>query len=79
MNGRIDAIQTKNNRRFNDNNGRPDTMRAQNQRQHDTMQAEMNRRFDAMRVENSRQRDDLNRHFNEIRGPAGLQGADCPG
>ena len=49
---------------FNQVNGRLDTMRAENQRQHDAMngridtfQADMNRRFDTMQAENQRQHD----------------------
>ena len=49
---------------FNQVNGRLDTMRAENQRQHDamngridTLQADMNRRFDTMQAENQRQHD----------------------
>ena len=49
---------------FNQVNGRLDTIQAENQRQHDSMnvridalQAEMNRRFDTMQAENQRQHD----------------------
>ena len=46
VNGRLDAL-----------NQRIDQMQAENQRQHDTLQAEMNRRFDTMQAENQRQHD----------------------
>ena len=46
VNGRLDVL-----------NQRIDQMQAENQRQHDTLQAEMNRRFDTMQAENQRQHD----------------------
>ena len=50
LNGRIDALQTENQRRH-------DALQAENQRQHDALQEQINRRFDTMQAENQRQHD----------------------
>ena len=72
LNGRIDAIQTENQRQHDalqtenqrqhdalqtENQRRHDALRAENQRQHDALQEQINRRFDTMQAENQRQHD----------------------
>ena len=77
VNGRIDAMQAENNRRFDNVNlrfdamqtemdRRFDAMQTQMNRRFDAMQAEMDRRFDAMQAEMTRRFDEMNRRFDQV-------------
>ena len=55
VNGRIDAMQAENNRRFDNVNLR-----------FDAMQTEMDRRFDAMQTQMNRRFDEMNRRFDQV-------------
>lgn len=63
---RLDAMQTENNRRFDEINRRFDAMQVESNRRFEATQAENNRRFEAMQAQDTRRFEELNRRFDAM-------------